>query len=325
MPRVTLFAVVLLTASLSCAPEAESADTPPDSAPAPAVDPAQFEALRNEAFRLYEGGAELADMRDALLAAHAADPSAYGVNWRLGQVFADLKLNAEALHHFEAAFEARSDDGELLLKIITLQAQLSMDQEALQLLPQLRQHEALAGEALYLEARVRDHAGDREAARALLEQALQLPDALAYRAHSLLARFKLQEGDLPASHALFERALAGRADYKEAAKGLADTCRRLGRDSEADHWDEVLSLLLDLTDDTYIRKRKELRLDRLSRLVQIHPAWEEGFQQLADLQRRTGDMTAACATIDAFLAHHGSTVPDADRQHLRQRYCTEDG
>lgn len=298
---------------------------PVDQAAGPAatpVDAAAFEAARNEAFRLFDAGGDLGAMREALEAARDLDPSAYGVNWRLGQVLADLKLHSEALACFQAAWEARPDETSLLLKIVTLQAQLGLDEQALLLLPRLHDDPALAGEALYLEARIRDMAGDRDMAVDLVRRADALPPSLGFRGQSLYGRFLMQDGQMQSAYEHFAKALEGRADYKEALKGLADTCRRLGREDDAAHWDEVLALVLDLTDDAYARQKKDMRRTKLERLVMIHPAWDGAFKQLADLQRRAGDMDAACATIDAFLSHHGDSVPEVDREALRRRYCT---
>jgi len=146
---------------------------------------------------------------------------------------------------------------------------------------------------------------------------------IAYRAQSLHARFLFQAGDLPGARDLFATANRGRPDYKESVKGLADTQRRLGDAEAAEHWSEVLSLLLSLTDDEYVRKRPAVRQERLARLVEIHPAYEDAFQQLAELQRRAGDMAGACATIEAFLEQHGGRVAPEDTERLRQRFCKD--
>jgi tetratricopeptide (TPR) repeat protein len=293
--------------------------------PPAAADPAEFEKLRNHAFRLFDAGGDLVAIREALAAAYVLRPDAYGVNWRLGQVHADLKLNSEALDHYEAAWAARQDDGDILLRVITLQTELGRDEDALALMPGLAAFAPLAGEALALEATLRDHRGERDLALALVERAAELEPALAYRAQSLHGRFLMQAGDLDGAHERFSSALAGRADYKEAVKGLADTCQRLGREAEAAHWQQVLSLLLDLTDDVMARKKKVMRRNRLEQLVELHPQWEGAFQQLADLQRNAGDTDQACATIETYIALHGTEWDPLDVIRLRQRYCSGAG
>lgn len=333
IPRPTALARILcLLAALSlglpgCAPDAESdgsASGATSNQAAQPEDPAQFEALRNAAFRLFDAGADLAQLRDALLAASALKPEAYGVNWRLGHVYADLKLNSEALSRYEAAWAVRQDDNEVLMRVVVLQIELERNDDALALLPRLRADPELVGQALALEASLRDHLGDRPAALALVERSRGLSPAVGYRAQSLHGRFLMQAGDMAAAQERFASALAGRADYKEAVKGMADTCHRLARPDEAAHWEQVLGLLLDLTDNAYARKQLARRRVALSNMLEIYPEWAGAFQQLADLQRRAGEMDAACQTIQRYLERHGESLPPLDVVRIRQRFCGEE-
>ena len=123
------------------------------------------------------------------------------------------------------------------------------------------------------------------------------------------------------AEALFERALVGRPDYKETLKGLADCNRRLGHEDEARHWDEVLSLVLDLTDNEYIRKQRDVRKEKLGRLAEIHPIWGEGQLELADLHLRDDERDAACAAFEHWLLTHAGEHDAPELARLRARYC----
>lgn len=295
-----------------------------DQAAAPAtVDTQAFEAARNRAFRMHEGGADLLATREALLDAQALDPGAYGVNRRLGLVLTDLGMHADAVEAFRLALEARPDDLEVRQHLVALLAQLDRMDEALAVLPPLKDDPAYAGEALYLEANMADMAGDRERALALVGQADELEPFEGHRALALHGRFLFQAGDHAGALARFERSQLGRPDYKAALKGLADCHRRLGHEERAEHFETVLGLVLDLTDDEFVRKRKTLRLEKLSALLELLPEWALGYQQLADLHRREGRLDEACVVIERFLDHFPELVDAEGRAALRARYCGE--
>lgn len=285
------------------------------------ADPAAFEAARDRAFRLLDDGAEDAVALAALVEAHRLDPSAVGVNLRLGDLHARLDQGVDALRHYQAALAARPGDQGLLVTVVGLELQLGRDGEALDLLPRLAADPALAGEALHLEARILDLRGERDQALERLRRAEALPAEQSWRAVSLLGRLLFQDGEFAEARACFSRALVVRPDHKEALKGLADASRRLGRTDEAARWDEVLALLLALTDDEYVRKRVELRREKLTRLVEIHPAWTGGFTQLAELLRKTGDRAGACTVIESLLARHGAVLGADEAGRLRATHC----
>ncbi|MCB9899446.1 MAG: tetratricopeptide repeat protein [Planctomycetes bacterium] len=285
------------------------------------VDQAAFEQARNAAFRLFDQSPAHPKTIEALLAAYALDPDAYGVNVRLGQAYAEQKLHAEALPYFERAYAERPDDSATLLQIVTLLVRLDRAEEALVRVDGLLGDEKTRGAGLYQKAYILDTLGRRDEALAALEQADGLPFDDAYRALSLHGRFLQEDGRFAEAESLFERALAGRPDYKETLKGLADCNRRLGHEEEARHWDEVLGLVLDLTDNEYIRKQRDVRKEKLERLAQIHPMWGEGQLELADLHRRDGETVAACAAFERWLTTHASERDADELAALRARYC----
>ncbi len=286
-----------------------------------------FEAARQRAVQLQDSGADQGEVLAALQAAFALDPDHYGINHRLARLDSDLRLHDQALEHFLRAHRARPDDHEVLMAVVTLQVRLGQLDEALANLPPLEADRAYAGDARYQRASILDARGERAAALALVADTKDLPPREAYRCESLHGRYLLEEGDVAGSREHFRKALAGRADYKEALKGLADSCRRLGQDTEAARWDHVLALFLALTDNAFIRSpaEREHRRATLEELVVAYPDWVEGFAQLADLQLDLGDRAAACRTIERFLAGPGANSPPDAVGKLRARYCESGG
>jgi len=283
----------------------------------------EFEAARAHAVQLQESGADQGQVLQALQAAYRLNPDHYGINHRLAQACSELKLHDQALDHFLRAYRARPEDHETLLASVTLQVRLGQLDEALANLPPLQADPAYAGEARYQHATILDQRGERAAALALVADTSGLAPPQAYRCKSLHGRYLLEDGDFAGAEAHFRAALAGRADYKEALKGMADSSRRLGQDSQAAHWDEVLDLVVALTDNIYVKspREREGRRATLERLVACYPEWTDGFAQLADLQLQLGDKAAACATIETFLARQGATMPPEAAARLRDRYC----
>lgn len=326
----TALTLVALAIGPSCEPTpspggARSADAGASSLSVDpgAVDEATFEAARNKAFQLNEARGDINAAREALLVAHAMRPEAFGVNKRLGAVYAELRLNLPAVDHYRKALAAHPDDNSVRQSLVALLAMIDADEEMLRELPILRADPDHVGEALYLEARLRDMRGDRETAQALLSEADGLPAAEVYRALSLHGRFVFQYGDYSRAQALFARAQEARPDYKEAVKGLADCALRLGRSDEAEHWGTILSLLLDLTDDEYIKKNDDLRRQKLVALLELMPEYTTGFKLLADLHRQAGEVSEACAVIERFIALHSDLLQADDLASLRAHYCRE--
>ncbi len=326
-----LSAALLLTGVLSwgCSPGTDSGNpaegerpTSRAQTPGQADDDASFEELRNEAFRMHEAQEEPGRVLEALLAAHALDPDAYGVNRRLGQTYADIKLNLEALKHYRLARIAKPEAMQDGLAVVRLALAQGLHEEALSELEPLLKHEATRGEALYHQAGLLDFQGDRPGALSVARLASALGPDQAYHAISLHGRFTLEAGDFAQAEALFRTALAGRPDYKEALRGMADACRRQQRPEEAARWDRVLGLFLDLTDNVFIRKRPEERRRTLQALVAEYPAWTPAFAQLALLLRREGDRAGACQVIETFLDEHAPLVGPAEAAALRDRFCT---
>ena len=315
--RARTLSLVLLLAA--CGQEAAA----PAAPSAPPVDRAAFEVARNRALKLQDTGAEQQEVLAALQAAHAIDPNHPGVNRRLGQLYADLRLNDQALEAFKAVLVAQPQDHDVLMNVVTIQVRLGHSEEALAAMGPLRADPAFAGEARYQEAVIRDQQGRREEAEALAADVKGLTPDQAYRLRSLHGRFLTERGDWAAAEADFAQALAARPDYKEALRGAADCARRLGREDEAAAWDERLSLLIELTDNVYMKTSKQAarRRDVLERLVVSYPAWGGGFLELADVQHKAGESEAACKTIDAYLAAHGAEVPKEQHAPLRKRFC----
>jgi tetratricopeptide (TPR) repeat protein len=332
--RLPLASLLLATFLVcGCDPTRDDGATPelPPVDPA-SIDDATFEAARNSAFQLDEARslvgearADIGDVRDALLAAHAMRPQAFGVNRRLGHLFTDLRMNVPAVEHFRMALDSHPDDNSVRQSLIAVLAMIEAEDEMLVELPLLRADPEHVGEALFLEARLLDKRGERENALTLLGEAEQHPAAEVYRALSLHGRYVFQSGDHASAQLLFSRAQKGRPDYKEAIKGLADCARRLGRPEEGDRWSSILSLLLALTDDEYGHKREDHRKQKLTELLELLPEYTNGYRLLADLHRRSGDVSAACAVIERFISLHGALLEAEDLTGLRERYCKQKG
>jgi tetratricopeptide (TPR) repeat protein len=296
--------------------------------PAPAiaqVDDAEFEQLRARAVALHERGDDPAASRAALEAALALRPGHFGLNQRLARLCLDLRLHEPALQALERAHETRPEDPRILLTIISLQIRLGRFDEALARVPGVVDDPELRGEALYQQALALEQLGERDAARTAARQTDSLPPERGYRAQAMLGRMALEDGDFQTARGFFERARVGRPDSREALKGLADSARRLGLEQEADRWDGLLDMFVALNDSAFARtpEQASARRARLEALIDVYPEWSAGYEELAELQRAQGDAAAACGTIEAWLAVHGTGMPAAAAAKLRQRYCTE--
>ncbi len=301
------------------------ADAPAAQPPAGPSDPAAFEAARATAVRLQDGGGDERETLDALLAAHALDPAHAGINRRLGRAYSDAKLHEKALGHFSRAFASEPSDHETLLSIVTLRVRLGLLDQALSELPALLDDPEYAGEARYQKALILDQQGRREEALALVRDASDLSLELGYRCRSLHGRYLFEHGSWAEAEQEFARALAGRADYKEALRGMADCARRLGREDDARRWDGVLALFIELTDNIHMKSQRHAGERRavLEQLVATYPAWGKGFLNLADVQAQLGDRPAACATLRAWLLRHGQQLAAADRGLVLARFCED--
>jgi tetratricopeptide (TPR) repeat protein len=322
--RTLPLALLLLAACGPTSAPAAPAGTPSAAPSAPAaVDKAAFDAARNKAVKLQDSGADNQEVLAALLAAHQLDPRHPGINRRLGQVYTDLRLNDQALAAYKAVLEVQPEDHEVLMNVVTIEVRLGQTDAALAALPPLRKDPAYAGEARYQEAQIADQQGRREDAEKLVADVADLSPPQAYHCRSLHGRYLTEAGDWQAAAAEFAAALAARPDYKEALRGAADCARRLGHEDEAKAWDERLELLVELTDNVYMRTPKQAAQRRavLEKLVAAYPAWGGAFLELADLQKKSGDGDSACKTIDAYLAAHGSEVPADQHEPLRKRFC----
>jgi len=319
LPRRTLPLALLLLAACNGSESPAASGAPPPAA----VDHAAFEAARQKAVKLQDSGAEQQKVLDALLAAHVLDPAHVGINRRLGQAYVDLRLHEQALEAYKRVLAVQPDDRETLLAVATLQVRLSRPDEALAALAPLLDDPQLAGEARYQKALVLDQQGRRAEAEALVADTAGLAPRIAYRCRSLHGRYLSENGDWAGAAEEFARALAGRADYKEALRGAADCARRRGQADEAARWDERLSLIVELTDNVYMKSAKAAPQRRalLERLVADYPDWGGAFLELADLQQRAGDSQAACHTVEAYLAAHGADVPADQHAPLRKRFC----
>lgn len=310
VPRGGWLLLAILTACGGEAPPSPGGD----------VDPA-FEAARDHAFRLFDAARTGPETLAALRRAHDLDPAAYGVNIRLGRAYAELKLHAQALPFLEAALAARPDETATLSHVITLLTRVERFDDALSRVDGLLTDPGWFGVGLYQKACLLDLLGRREEARLATAQALDLDPELGHRAQALHARFLQEDGHFAEALVLFERALPGRPDLKETLRGLADCRRRLGDDEGAAHWDEVLGLMLELTDNTFAREQPESRKQTLARLAVIHPMWQEGQLELCDLLARDGDLPQACAAYEDFLAAHPRAHPEQEIAARRARYC----
>lgn len=320
--RLVALAVALLAGACTDAPSATRPGAAGAEAAAPA-DPAAVEAARKQAVALDEAGGLLPPRIDALRAALALQPDHYGLNYRLGRNYAELRLHEQALEHFLRAWQARPDDLLTLLSIVTLQVRLEKYDEALRHIEALLADEALRGEALYQQALAHDQQGRRDLAREALRAAADLPAERAYRCRAMEGRLLLEDGEFLPARAAFEAARSGRPDYKEALKGLADVSRRLGDEPAAQRWDELLGLFIELTDNVQMRAPEGAAARRavLERIVAAYPDWPAGFQQLADAQLGAGERDAACATVRAYAERYAAALSEEQAHALLERYC----
>lgn len=329
--RTALVPGTLLAALLGALPgpgcggaaDAPAAQAGPDDPDASAAEEARFETLRARAVALHERGDDRTAALAALEAALALRPGHPGLNLRLGRLCMDLRLNERALAALERAHAARPGDPGTLLTIVSLQVGLGRHEEALRRVADVLHDPELRGEALYQQALALERLGRPEAARRAAHETDALPPARGYRAQALLGRMALEAGDFETARSHFLRALDGRPDLREALKGLADSSRRLGREDEASRWDRVLALFVQLNDSVFsAAPAKDVeRRALLETLLDAYPAWSAGFEQLAELQRAQGEGTAACATLERWLTHHGAGLSPDAQAALRRRYC----
>lgn len=311
-----------------------------------APDQPAFEEQRNEAFALFDREGSTDAVWAALSAVHTLDREAYGVNLRLAQVCAGLRRDAEALHHYELALVQRPDELGVRRELVDLAVSLGREERALELVDPLLDHGSWVGEGTALKARALSNLGRRAEALALLEGTADLPVAQATACLVLHGRILHEMGKQDVAYQRFAAALALAPDDQAAVKGLADTSRRLGREPEADRWDEVLQLFLALRDNRftraaspaadrkgqrmagrrsdYIGDEQAAQIGRLRRLIALHPRWPGAWEQLAALQRREGDLAGACLTIQELMTQHGALYDSARRAELQKRYCHDD-
>ncbi len=325
--------------------EANVADSPAKGA---SVVPDQrgFEELRNEAFVLFDREGSTDAVWAALSAVHTLDREAYGVNLRLAQVCAGLRRDVEALHHYELALGQRPHELGVRRELVDLAISMGREERALELVDPLLDDPSWAGEGTALKARALSNLGRRAEALALLEGTGDLPVAQATACLVLHGRILHEMGEHGAAYERFAAALALAPDNQAAVKGLADTSRRLGRDPEADRWDEVLQLFLALRDNRftraaspaadrkgqrmagrrsdYIGDEQAAQIGRLRRMIALHPRWPGAWEQLAALQRREGDLPGACLTIQELMTQHGALYDPARRAELQKKYCHDD-
>lgn len=341
-PLRLLSVALALSSAVACSGEPASggshdALTPP---PAGSARDESFEELRNRAFRLVDSDAPAAQTLSALREAHALEPTAYGVNARLGALCVEQKLYAEALKHHGLALESRPEEATTRREVVWLSIQLGDPQTALTEVEPLLADAERGLDALYLKALALDHLGRREDARATLAA---LPATGAPSARVLRGRFAVDAGEFDAARRDLEAALTDEPDNQAALRALADACRRGGDLDQAARWDEVLTLLVALRDNRYTKPaetradRKAQRQagrssdyiarelaaheDRLRRLVELHPGWPEGFELLADLLARDDRHDEACAVIEDLLSRHASRLDALHVLELRRRFC----
>lgn len=323
---------------------AAQATTPADEVE---LDRAAFEGLRNLAFSLFDRQGSTEEVLAALARAHALDGRAWGVNNRMARVYSDLKRHADALHHHELNLVLRPDDLPTRREVVSLSVSLGRDERALELVDPLLADPQWIGDGMSLKAMALDNLGRRAEALEVLEGVGELPLEQAASCLSLHGRMLHEQGDHTLAHERFTTALSLAPDDQAAVKGLADTCRRLGRDVEADRWDEVLQLFLALTDNRftraaapkrdrkgqrqagrhseYIGREQDAQIERLQRMITLHPPWVAAWEQLAELLRRADDLGGACRTIQDLMAHHGALYDEARRAELLRKFCGEGG
>jgi len=321
MPTVRRAALALAAAlAVVALPACGQAGTGPGPAGDEGCDEATFVARRDEAARLHDGGAPTALVLEALLAARACRPGAYGVNFRLAQVYMELKLYAKALEALERAVAARPDDLTSRMGIVRLLVRLGRPEEVPARVDPLLEVPQWRGEGLFRKAEAFEMMGERARAWEIAEQGAALPGGQGFRCASLLGRFLLEEQRFEEAEASFRQALEGRPDHPEALKGLADALHRQGRGEEAARWDEIFSVVIALRDNVYVKadKGSDEKLALLAELVEIYPENPAAFVELAELQMTRGEPDAACATIEALARHH----PDLEGiGTLRARVC----
>jgi Flp pilus assembly protein TadD len=329
------------TDSDSPAREEASMDPPPEL-----IEPLTFESARDAAFALEHSGGDDEAVREAFLVVHAMKPEAYGVNVRLGQVCVRLGLLEESVAAFAQARAVRPDDVETLRALGTQLVEIGELERARAILQDLATHPEQVGAILLLESRMlgKSDQGEQDVqADALLGRALALPPEEAVEALMVLGRWMLEQGLFSEARRAFLVVLTVQPEDTGALKGLAIACWRMGLDAEAERWQEALELMLGLHDNVFTREQKtesgaanqrsaierseyirgeiEAHGGRLARLTEIHPAWGDGFLNLAQLQAESGEPTKACATLEAYLQYHGVELSSAEREALMNRYC----
>ncbi|GJM20106.1 MAG: hypothetical protein DHS20C15_00210 [Planctomycetota bacterium] len=316
----SLLSACLLTAALvACGPpasEAEAGESSRDDAPL-------FQQARRAALDLDERealpGQRVAAWREAQ-ELRARSPF---VLQKLARALLDAQLQGEAVEVLARTLELKPEDTDTRRQLVRVLLDLGRDAEALPLLVAARDTGDVDADTLTQLAQLRDRAGDRDEARALLDEAVaRWPDDAA-RALALRARFQLETGALDDAARDFHAALALRPDNTTALKGLADVARRQGDDARADHWDEVLGLMVDLTDNVVLRDDASFRKPRLRRLAELHPAWIAGWHELAGRMQAAGRVPEACE----FVRGQFERLPELraeSRAELRARFCPED-
>jgi len=355
--RHTLGGQALVWALVVCVVGCDAGDTPRSAAsdeaaaPTTADDPvmarAAFEELRNVAFSLFDRHGSTPEVLAALARAHALDGQAWGVNNRMARVSMDLKRHADALRHHELNLALRPEDLATRREVASLSVSLGRDERALEVVEPLLADPQWIGDGTSLKAMALDNLGRRAEALDLLESVGDLPLDQAASCLGLHGRMLHEQGDHARAHERFTAAVALAPDDQAVVKGLADTCRRLGRDDEADRWDEVLELFLALTDNRftraaspkrdrkgqrqagrhseYIGREQAAQVERLRRMIELHPRWAVAWEQLAELLRRDGDRDGACRSIQDLMARHGVLYDEARRAELLRKFCAEGG
>lgn len=316
-PRPVLLAVAacLVAALVGCGDES-AADAPP------AVDEAAFMELKREAIAVHERGRNRAKAIDLLEEVASLRPGQAGIHRRLGQLHTELKNNDDALRHHELALEAAPGDLTSAAAVVALRRQTGNDEGVEELIDLLVASDTHRGDGLYYRAHRHYQAGRIDETLATLDQARGLPSSSAYRCASLHGVVLVEEGRFEEALERFEAALRGRADYKETLNGLALVHRRLGHDEQADRWQRIHRLFLDLTDDVYMKSRKRAgdRAEVLEEITRAYPEWTDGFRDLADLYVKHGNVKAACATIERLVEVNPS-MPSSVRTQLVKQYC----
>lgn len=290
-----------------------------------------FDAAWRRAKQLDRTGVTARKRIRAWRAVHALRPDARLVNELLGRALLDGYLRGEAAEHFWSALEHTPSEmkaGEAYAELLLLYAQtlidLGRDQEAMQLLVRMPDNAEAAAESWTVMARVLDGQGDRAGARQRVDDAITKFPGHAWRAFALRGRFLFEEQEYDAARQDFQAALRQRPDCKPALKGLADSERRSGHDQAADRWDEILTLMVDLTDDVVKGVEPAFRRPRLERLTELYPRWIAGWIELADLLEADEGRDAACALIRQLVARAPSDLGAGQRMALLEQRCGDD-